>query len=254
MFAPELELLPLQHQDPQTGAMLLRVHWRLGDKPIANMIYLLEAKGVRVFSLSENTKEVDAFSLWRDDMPYMFLNRFKSSERSRYDAAHELAHLCLHKHGGANTDHLNNNLEKEANSFAGAFLMPESDVRSIYRRPVYSVDDLAEYKKRWRVSVSAFNYRLHELRMISDGKCTSNFVEMSRRAVKWNRKEFAGAIIGFPRHHQELPSRCQGKNCCGSNGRPPGNEALRFALANMTTIDGGGIPSRRRNVELKLVN
>lgn len=254
---PEPDLLDLQHQDPQTGAMLLRQHWRLGDKPIANMIHLLEAKGVRVFSLADNAKEVDAFSLWRDDMPYVFLNRFKSSERSRYDTAHELAHLCLHKHGGANTDLLNNSLEKEANAFAGAFLMPESDVRSIYRRPVYSVDDLEEYKKRWRVSVSAFNYRLHELGMISDGKCTSNYVEMSRRG--WLKTEPHGIAPEQSSVLQDIINDLlslgvtKTKIAADLMVPPTEIEALLFALANMTTIDGAGIPSPRRNVEFRLV-
>ena len=60
---PEPDVRDLQHVDPRTAAMLLRQHWRLGDKPIANMVHLLELKGIRVFSLAENTKEVDAFSL-----------------------------------------------------------------------------------------------------------------------------------------------------------------------------------------------
>src|SRR3546814_18887947 len=89
------------------------------------MVHLLESRGIRVFSLSENTKEVDAFSVWRDDAPYVFLNRFKSAERSRYDAAHELAHLCLHKHGGAAAEYRDSSVEKETSAFAGAFLMPE---------------------------------------------------------------------------------------------------------------------------------
>lgn len=254
---PEPDLLDLQHQDPQSAAMLLRQHWRLGDKPIENMVHLLEARGVRVFSLAENTKEVDAFSLWRDDVPYVFLNRFKSSERSRFDAAHELAHLCLHKHGGANSEYQSDNLEKDANAFAGAFLMPERDVRAICKPPIYSVVDLADYKKRWRVSVAAFNYRLRELGMISDGKCTSNYVEMSRRG--WLKTEPSG----IPREQSSLLQdviddlRARGitkTKIADDLGVPPSEiEALLFGLANMVTIDGAGVPTPRKNVGLRLV-
>src|SRR5258708_3260578 len=159
---PQPDIPDYQHVDPHTAALLLRQHWGLGDKPIANVVHLLEFKGIRVFSLAENTKEVDAFSLWRDDIPYVFLNRFKSAERSRFDAVHELAHLCLHKHGGANTERVDDNFEKEANDFACAFLMPETDVRSILTRPLYNVDDIVEYKKRWRLAVAAPNYQLCE--------------------------------------------------------------------------------------------
>jgi Zn-dependent peptidase ImmA (M78 family)/DNA-binding XRE family transcriptional regulator len=254
---PSPDLIDLQGVDPQSAAMLLRQHWRLGDKPIANMIHLLEAKGIRVFSLAENTKEVDAFSLWRDDMPYVFLNRFKSSERSRYDAAHELGHLCLHKHGGANTEYIGDSVEKEANTFAGAFLMPETDVRAICSRPLYSVDDLAEYKKRWRTSAAALNYRLRELGLISEGKATSNYVEMSRRG--WLKSEPNGIAREQSSVLQDIINDLIGQGITKTRIAaelmvPPSEiEALLFGLANMTTIDGAANPTPRRDVGLKLV-
>ncbi|QBR70981.1 XRE family transcriptional regulator [Beijerinckiaceae bacterium] len=254
---PEPDVLDLQHQDPISAAMLMRQYWRIGDKPIENMVHLLEAKGIRVFSLAENTKEVDAFSLWRDDIPYVFLNRFKSSERSRFDAAHELAHLSLHKHGGAGSDYINDNLEREANAFAGAFLMPEIDVRAICKLPLHSVDDLRAYKKRWRVSVSALNYRLRELAMISEGKCTSNYVEMSRRG--WLKIEPDGITKEQSYILQDVISDCNSrmvtKNKIADAISVPALEveALLFGLANMLTIDGAAMSSPRRSVDLKLV-
>ena len=256
---PQPDLLDLQHQDSKTAALLLRQHWKLGHKPIANIVHLLEGRGIRVFSLAENTKEVDAFSLWRDDVPYIFLNRFKSSERSRYDAAHELAHLCLHKHGGANSEYIQSDLEKEANSFAAAFLMPEEDVRAICKRSTYTVDNLADYKKRWRVSVGALNYRLRELGMISDGKATSNYVEMSRRgwlktepnAIAREQSSVLQDIIN------DLLKRGVTKTKIASElAVPPSEiEALLFGLANMTTIDGAGFRNVTvtRNTKLRLV-
>jgi Zn-dependent peptidase ImmA (M78 family)/transcriptional regulator with XRE-family HTH domain len=254
---PQPDIPDYQHVDPHTAALLLRQHWGVGDKPIANVVHLLELKGIRVFSLAENTKEVDAFSLWRDDVPYVFLNRFKSAERSRFDAVHELAHLCLHKHGGANTERVDDNLEKEANAFAGAFLMPETDVRSVITRPLYSVDDIAEYKKRWRVSVSALNYRLRELKMISENKSVSNYVEMSRRG--WLKRE----PHAIPREQSsvlqdiinDLLSLGITKTKIAAQLRVPPSEieALLFGLANMTTIDGYGSGTPRRDVKLRIV-
>lgn len=58
------------------------------------MIHLLEAHGVRVLSLTQECREVDAFSLWLQQ-PFVFLNTQKSGEHSRFDAAHELGHLPL---------------------------------------------------------------------------------------------------------------------------------------------------------------
>jgi Zn-dependent peptidase ImmA (M78 family) len=254
---PGPDILDLQGVDPATAATLLRQHWRLGDKPLANMVHLLEAKGVRVFSLAENTKDVDAFSVWRDDVPYVFLNRFKSSERSRYDAAHELAHLCLHKHGGANTEYVADGLEKDANAFAAAFLMPETDVRAVCNRPIYGVNELVEYKRRWRVSAAALNYRLRELNMISEGKATSNYVEMSRRG--WLKAEPYGIAREQSSVLQDIINDLLGQGITKTKiaaqiAVPPTEiEALLFGLANMTTIDGAGMPTPRRNVSLRIV-
>lgn len=254
---PEPQLLDLQYENPEAAAGLLRQYWRLGNKPIKNMVHLLETNGIRVFSLAENTKEVDAFSLWRDDVPYVFLNRFKSSERSRFDAVHELAHLCLHKHGGAGSIYQSSDIEKDANAFAGAFLMPEIDIRAICTKPLYSVFDLSDYKKRWGVSVSAFNYRIHELGLIGDAKYRSNYVEMSRRG--WLKEE----PFSLPREQSsilqdvmnDILSRGITKTKIAEDIAVPPTEieALLFGLANMLSIEGSGGRTPRRDVGLKLV-
>ncbi len=94
---PEVSLPDLHLFEAESAAMTLRQEWVLGAVPISNMIQLLESKGVRVFSLAENTSKVNAYSLWRNGVPYVFLNTYKSAECSRFDAAHELAHLVLHQ-------------------------------------------------------------------------------------------------------------------------------------------------------------
>lgn len=162
---PPADLLDLGHErHPATAARTLRNYWSMGEKPVGNMVRLLESKGIRVFSLAENTKNVDAFSCWRDEEPYIFLNTFKSTERSRFDAAHELGHLVLHKHGGAQQG---KNTEVEANAFASAFLMPEADVVAALPY-VTRLDDIVKAKRRWGTSVMALAYRLHRLSLMSD--------------------------------------------------------------------------------------
>ncbi|MBI0151333.1 XRE family transcriptional regulator, partial [Bifidobacterium sp. M0353] len=44
---PDLSSLP-----PETAAQILRLEWSLGNKPIPNLIALLESKGIRIFSIS----------------------------------------------------------------------------------------------------------------------------------------------------------------------------------------------------------
>lgn len=156
---PAPDLLDLGNErDPASAARALRQHWAIGERPIGNIIKLLETKGVRVFSLSENTASVDAFSCWRNEEPYVFLNTFKSTERTRFDAAHELAHLVLHKHGGPHQ----REAEAQAQTFASAFLMPEADVLATIPF-VRNTAHVVVAKKRWGVSAVALAYRLHRL-------------------------------------------------------------------------------------------
>ncbi len=173
---PAADLLDLGHErDPAGAARTLRQYWSMGEKPVGNMIKLLETKGVRVFSLSENTKNVDAFSCWRNGEPYVFLNTFKTAERSRFDAAHELAHLVMHKHGGPQ----GRAAELEAHQFASSFLMPKADVLSTIAF-VTSLDQIVRAKKRWGVSVAALAHRLHKMKLVSDWQYRSFCIQINR--------------------------------------------------------------------------
>lgn len=173
---PAPSLLDLSaERAPEFAARRLRSSWGIGEQPITNMIDLLEAKGVRVFSLSENTLAVDAFSCWRNDIPYIFLNTRKSAEHSRFDAAHELGHLCLHKHGGARQA----SVETEANAFASEFLMPEADMRARIRH-VHALSQLRIAKARWGVSLAAMTYRLSKLGVLTEWQSRMFFIEINR--------------------------------------------------------------------------
>lgn len=178
---PSANLLDLSYEtNPEAAARSLRQFWGLGEKPIGNMLGLLETHGVRIFSLSENTASVDAFSFWRDDRPFVFLNNFKTAERSIFDAVHELGHLSLHKHGGPK---LSRSTEREADNFASAFLMPSQDVRSRMPRLI-TVGVVIKAKARWRVSAMAMAYRLHALGLLSDWQYKSACIELGKRGFR----------------------------------------------------------------------
>lgn len=174
---PDADLLDLSSErDPAGAARALRQHWGIGERPIGHLVKLLESKGIRVFSLAENTKNVDAFSCWRNGEPFIFLNTFKTTERSRFDAAHELGHLVLHKHGGPQQGRL---AELEAQLFASSFLIPEDDL--VANIPVVtSLQQLVRHKRRWGVSVSALSYRLHKIGRISDWNYRTFCIQINR--------------------------------------------------------------------------
>ena len=163
-----------QFGDPEAAADFVRSDWQLGYRPIKNIVHLLEAKGVRVFSLSQDTRRMDAFSFWRSDTPFVFLNTAKSAERSRFDAAHELGHLVLHRHGGP----IGQGAEAQANAFASAFLMPSSSVFATVRRSI-TANQLIELKKKWIVSAVALAYRLWKLRVLSNWHYRSVCIDLA---------------------------------------------------------------------------
>lgn len=181
---PATDLLDFSGEEPEAAARSLREVWGLGERPIRNMVHLLEAKGIRVFSLAENTRTVDAFSVWRGGSPYVFLNTIKTAEHSRMDAAHELGHLALHRHGGPG----GREGEFQAQKFASAFLMPAADVLAILPH-AFGIEQLIRHKKRWGVSVAALNYRLHKLRVLSDWQYRDICIQISQRGYRTSEPE-----------------------------------------------------------------
>lgn len=174
---PKVDIPDLRHEPtPEAASEMLRRHWGLGALPINNMVHLLESKGVRVFSLAIEAREVDAFSMWKGETPMVFLNTYKTSERSRYDAAHELGHLVLHRHAAPQ----GREAEREADSFASSFLMPRASVIAQgVRSP--SFPDLVALKQIWKVSVAALNYRLHSVGMTTEWQYRTLCIEIAKR-------------------------------------------------------------------------
>ena len=176
---PDCALPDLQGEDPEAAADAVRSAWGLGYRPITNLVHLLESKGVRIYSLVEDTRNVDAFSFWRVRTPFVFLNSMKSAERSRFDLAHELGHLVIHTQGGP----AGYEAEMEANSFASAFLMPASSVFATVRHHV-TLDRLVRLKKNWIVSVAALAYRLWKLKILSDWQYRAICVQMGEYRIR----------------------------------------------------------------------
>ena len=178
---PKSAIPNLRLATPEAAASIVRTEWGLGVQPISNMIHLLESKGVRVFSLSVEAREVDAFSMWKDETPFVMLNVQKSSEHSRFDAAHELAHLVLHRQGAPT----GKEAESEANRFASAFLMPDADVLA-HVTPNPTINALLKWKKRWKVSLAALNYRLHQLSMTTEYHYRQLCIAISNMGARTN--------------------------------------------------------------------
>ena len=178
---PDVDLPFLEEISSESAAIETRLEWGLAEERAPNMIHLLELHGVRVFSLVEECRDLDAFSFWLHDVAYVFLNMQKSSEHARMDAAHELGHLVLHR----NMRSGDRRSEDEADAFGSAFLMPrESVLRLAPRDP--SLRDVVRAKRYWGVSVAALVYRMNKLGLLSEWQYRSLYIEMSRLGYRRN--------------------------------------------------------------------
>jgi Zn-dependent peptidase ImmA (M78 family)/DNA-binding XRE family transcriptional regulator len=191
---PAPDLPSLSKPDPETAADMVRARWGLGTTPILNMVHLLEAHGVRVFSLAPEYSEVDAFSVFYEDTPFVFLNTKKTAERSRFDAAHELGHLVLH---GQGCDLVKSAAEQEANEFASAFLMPRESV-AVHMPTSPLIDQIIYGKQIWNVSALALTYRLRDIGMLSDWHYRTTCIELGRRGYRLSEPQ------GTPRETSQL--------------------------------------------------
>jgi Zn-dependent peptidase ImmA (M78 family) len=173
---PAVALPDLKDLEPEAAAETLRNQWAFGEKPISNMVHLLEAKGVKVFSLVEDTTDMDAYSFWMAGKPFVFLNTKKTVEHGRFDAAHELGHLVLHKHGAPT----GKEAEFQANRFASSLLMTQGSVKARFRR-YPTLNKIIKDKSYWMVSAAAYVRRLKDLSLITEWQYRSFSIELSQR-------------------------------------------------------------------------
>jgi Zn-dependent peptidase ImmA (M78 family) len=236
--------------EPETAATIVRTKWGLGEVPAGNLIHLVEAHGVRVLSMAEDCRELDAFSFWRNDVPFIFLNTMKTAEHGRFDVAHELGHLVLHRGAGSPRGRQE---EREANAFASAFLMPRADV--LARAPRFpSLADIAKAKKRWNVAALALTYRLHKLELITDWHYRELCIEISRYG---RAKEINPGVREHSQVFSKVFSALRSEGISRSDVAkaldmyPAELESLIFGLF-ISGVEGGGEPSPRPNRKLRL--
>lgn len=170
-------------------ALNVRKQWGLGPGPISNVLALLESKGIVVCRYEMEGENVEAFSFWSGPRPFVFMASEKEAGvRLRFDLAHELGHLILHR--WVEQSELENKsilkaVEAEADKFAAAFLLPSTS----FPNEVYTtrLDAFLPLKERWKVSVQAMVYRCKDLEIISDDQALNLYKQISFR--KWRKKE-----------------------------------------------------------------
>jgi Zn-dependent peptidase ImmA (M78 family) len=182
----------------EEAAEVVRQHFGLGLGPITNVVRLLETRGVIVCRVEIPGENIDAFSFWRGRRPFVFLASDKASAaRSRFDAAHELGHLVLHRWVGVEEIEDKaalKEIEAEADRFAGAFLLP----RKSFPNEVYSPRLMAflDLKRRWKVAIQAMIYRCKDLGIFDEHQVTNLYKQVSFKG--WRKAEPLDGPNGLP--------------------------------------------------------
>jgi Zn-dependent peptidase ImmA (M78 family) len=178
--------LPGQHKlrdvnDAEKLAAKVRSAWNLGLDPILNMTELLEEKGLKVLTVRLPDR-VSGFTCLvkrpnAGDLPVIVVNDQFSLERRRLTLAHELAHRLINGEGMSERE-----IEKAANLFAGAFLMPKEHLlREVGKhRHAFGYEELIGLKKLYRVSGAAVLMRLRQVGVINEATLVYAFQTIAR--------------------------------------------------------------------------
>lgn len=186
---PEYDVADFDEDGIDEIAQRVRADWGLGLGPISNVLALLESNGIIACRYEMVGEKVEAFSFWNGDRPFIFMaSEKKAGVRSRFDLAHELGHLVMHRHIDSadieNKDFLKE-IERQADRFAGAFLLPANSFPNEVFTP--RLDAFLDLKRRWRVSIQAMIYRCSDLGIFDDGQILNMRKQVSFR--KWRTQE-----------------------------------------------------------------
>lgn len=182
---------------PENAANELRELWQLDDRPINDIVDLMERHGLIIVNVDFNSNKIDARSGYveiGEKQYYIVLVNAENTNffREQFTLAHELGHYAMHaKLYHPQEDLLGQdyrNIENEANKFASAFLMPkDSFTADLTRDGFINLDTFIDLKSKWNVSIAAMVHRAHDLELIDDREYVKLQKQISYRG--WRTKE-----------------------------------------------------------------
>jgi Zn-dependent peptidase ImmA (M78 family)/transcriptional regulator with XRE-family HTH domain len=177
------------------------------DQPIGPLIRTLERHGVWVLAIPVPLPGRDACSTWAGGdgaTPVLVVAATPAGDRRRFSVAHELGHLVLH-HAPEGTPHV---LERQADAFAEAFLLPEAAMRAALVPPI-TLTTLADLKVRWGVSLQALIRRAHTLDLLTPSQYRSLSAQLGARG--WRTQEPITVPVERPRALRQLAELLYGR-------------------------------------------
>ncbi|MCG9678733.1 XRE family transcriptional regulator [Vibrio sp. Isolate24] len=163
---------------------------KLGRGPIKDLMLAVESAGVICGRSEIGFDKLDGLSNWQNGgkRAFILLSTDKQNAiRSRFDLAHELGHMILHANVAVQdiSPTIHKEIERQANLFAGALLMPAESFARDISRP--TLETFLTLKPRWKVSIAAMIYRAHQLEIISELQKSNLYKNLSAKG--WRLKE-----------------------------------------------------------------
>ncbi len=198
--------------DVEAVACALRAAWDLGDKPIADLVATLEARGLLVFTTpGDPDGRFDGLAAKVAGIPLVVVGADWPGDRQRFTLAHELGHLVL---AGRLPPPLDE--ERACNRFAGAFLAPRpavwTELGQTRRR--LEARELLALKHEYGLSMAAWVFRARDAAVIEQG--TFEVLQRTFRARGWHKEEPGDPLPAErPSHFHQLVLRALAEDLIG---------------------------------------
>jgi Zn-dependent peptidase ImmA (M78 family) len=163
-----------------------QVREKLGIKrdedPIPSVVEVLEQFGVRTLE-NPNHLRIDGMAAKYGNQYVVVLNPSVSNDRTRLNAAHELAHVLF---GDCDSEEPESkDVEGKAFEFGSHLLLPNTQLKRAFEGQ--SMVRLVQFKERFGISLAAMVYRAEQRGFISKQTAKMLWVEFTRRG--WRTQE-----------------------------------------------------------------
>lgn len=176
---PVADRLIRRVEDVEAVADCIRVAWKLGEMPIANVIETLEEQGFKVLEVDapEEFRGLSGVSS-RGSNVIVLNTRGCDNVRKRFTAIHEAAHILPQFDPALST----RERETLCHALAGAILIPRSRFVDFfgYSRRTISIAELKQAKELYGISCRALIARAKNIGVISEQTLKGLFIALNR--------------------------------------------------------------------------
>ena len=163
-------------ESAEHAANRLRTAWELGNRPLDNLVQTAEDRGVVVIEWHDADVKFDGLSGWSGGFPVSVINTNRSTDRVRFNVAHEIGHLVMDVSDAERDE------EELAHRFAAALLVSaEHAFHELgIKRQRLDWEELKVLKRKYGLSMAAWIRRARDLHIINENHYRELHIELSK--------------------------------------------------------------------------